>query len=188
MKQLLLFLSLILIISQNSFGQKEISGVTPATTIEIANQKLYFNGAGLREKYFFDLYVGSLYVSKKSKDARALINANASMAITLDIVSGLIKSEDMIAAIDEGFENATNGNTAPLRDKIEAFKSAFKTEIIEGDHFVIAYIKESGTEVYKNGKKLKTIEGLAFKKALFGIWLCDEPTDEDLKEGMLGLD
>jgi len=174
--------------AQTGFAQKEISGVTPAKTISIANKELTFNGAGLREKYFLDLYVGSLYVTTKSKDAATIMNADESMAITLDIVSGLISSEKMIDAVNEGFEKSTNENTAPFKDKIESFKAAFKEEITEGDHFVIAYIKGSGTEIHKNGKKIKTIEGLEFKKALFGIWLCDEPADEDLKEGMLGLD
>lgn len=40
--------------------------------------------------------------------------------------------------------------------------------------------------VYKNGTKKGSIDGLDFKKALFGIWLCNKPADEDLKEGMLG--
>ena len=37
----------------------------------------------------------------------------------------------------------------------------------------------------KNNKKVKTIKGLKFKQAAFGIWLCDDPADKDLKEGML---
>ena len=43
-------------------------------------------------------------------------------------------------------------------------------------------------DVSKNGKHITSIKGLAFKKAVFGIWLCDDPADDDLKEGMLGLD
>jgi hypothetical protein len=30
------------------------------------------------------------------------------------------------------------------------------------------------------------IPGLDFKKALFGIWLCDNPADKDLKLKLLG--
>lgn len=172
---------------QMAYAQKEISGVIPAKTITVANQQLTFNGAGLREKYFLDLYVGSLYVSTKSNDANKVMKANESMAIIIDIVSGLVSSEKMITAINEGFEKSTNGNTALFKDRIESFKAAFKEEITEGDHFVIAYIKGSGTEIHKNGKKIKTIEGLDFKQALFGIWLCNNPADESLKEGMLGL-
>lgn len=187
MKKLLLGLSLA-IATQFSFAQVEISGVTPAKSIEVSGTKLMFNGAGLREKIFLDLYVGSLYVTESSKDGIKLANSDQSMAITLDIVSGLITSEKMISAVNDGFESSTNGNTAPLKTKIAEFKATFKEEIKTGDHFVIAYIKDSGVEISKNGKKIKTIEGLEFKKALFGIWLGENPADDDLKEGMLGLD
>lgn len=187
MKKIILGLSIALI-SQFSFAQKEISGVTPSKSIDVSGEKLQFNGAGLREKMFLDLYVGALYVTNKSKSNATVINADESMAITLDIVSSLITSEKMIEAVNDGFENSTNGNTTSLKAKIIEFKGAFKEEIKKGDHFVIAYVKNKGVEIYKNGKKLKTIEGLDFKKALFGIWLGDEPADEDLKEGMLGLD
>lgn len=187
MKKIILGLSLALV-TQLGFSQKEISGVTPAKSIEVGGEQLAFNGAGLREKLFLDLYVGALYVTNKSSDGVSLSNSDQSMAITLDIVSGLITSEKMIDAVNEGFEKSTGGNTAPLKDKIASFKDAFKDEIVKGDHFVIAYVKGSGTEIHKNGKKIKTIKGLDFKKALFAIWLGKECADEDLREGMLGKD
>jgi len=43
-----------------------------------------------------------------------------------------------------------------------------------------------GVEIYKNGQMISTIQGLEFKKALFGIWLCNKPAQESLKEAMLG--
>ena len=187
MKKLIIAAS-ILLTFQFSSAQTEISGVTPAKTIEVNSTTLNFNGAGLREKFFLDLYVGALYLNTKTSDSKAVINNDESMAITLDIVSSMITSEKMLAAIDEGFENSTNQNTNPFQAKIALFKTSFKEEIKIGDHFVIAYIKDSGTEIHKNGKKITTIPGLDFKKALFGIWFCNEPADEDLMEGMLGLD
>lgn len=186
MKKLLFAVS-ILLATQFSFAQEEISGVTPAATIQIGENTLNFNGAGLREKWFLDLYVGALYVTNKSNDAATVMNADESMAITIDIVSGLITSEKMLTAIDEGFENSTKGNIEPFKAKIELFKASFKDVFQIGDHFVIAYVKGAGTEIHKNGKKIKTIPGLDFKKALFGIWFCEQPADEDLMEGMLGL-
>lgn len=181
----LIFCSLLL--SFTSQAQSEISGVTPAKSIQVNSQTIAFNGAGLREKFFLDLYVGALYLENKSKDANKIIAANETMAITIDIVSSLITSEKMTTAIDEGFEKSTKGKTAPFKAKIQQFKDAFKEEIVKGDHYVISYSKDEGTKVSKNGKVIQSIEGYDFKKALFGIWLCDEPADEDLKEGMLGL-
>ena len=54
--------------------------------------------------------------------------------------------------------------------------------------FDITYQPGKGVVAYKNGKEKGTIEGMDFKKALFGIWLSNDPADDDLKEAMLGLD
>jgi len=185
MKKLFSLIALV-VVFQSYQAQEEISGVTPSKTIEVNNEQLKFNGAGLREKWFLDLYVGALYLGNQSKESQNIIEADETMAITLDIVSGLITSQKMINAVDEGFEKSTGGNKEPLKDKIQQFKDSFKEEITKGDHYLIAYIKGTGTEVHKNGQKIKTIEGFEFKKALFGIWLGKEPADDDLKEGMLG--
>jgi hypothetical protein len=98
----------------------------------------------------------------------------------------MITSEKMITAINEGFENATGNKTASLKPKIDKFKSFFKEEIKKGDAFIIVNVPNEGVVVYKNGAKKGTIEGYDFKRALFGIWLCDKPADADLKTAMLG--
>lgn len=187
MKKIILITS-ILTISLNGICQSEISGVTPEKTITVEGKSLNFNGAGLREKFFLDLYVGSLYLTNSTKDRNKVINADEPMAITIDIVSGLITSEKMITAMDEGFQNSTKGNTKPLEAKIKEFKNAFSEAIVKGNDFTVAYIPNKGTQVYKKGKLIKTIPGLDFKKAVFGIWFCDEPADEGLMEEMLAID
>ena len=185
MKNTLLLFSL-LVSMYCSYSQKEISGVTPEKSVTVDGKSLAFNGAGLREKFFLDLYVGSLYLTNKTNDPKKVINSDEYMAITLDIVSGLITSEKMITAIDEGFEKSTKGNLSPIASKIAQFKDAFSEKIVKGNDFMISYTPEKGTSIYKNGKFIKTIDGLEFKKAVFGIWFCDEPADEDLMEDMLG--
>ena len=92
----------------------------------------------------------------------------------------------MIDAVNEGFENSTNGKTEALRAEIDKFKGFFKEEIKKGDIFDIVYSASDGVVVYKNKRKLGAIEGEAFKNAMYGIWLSHKPADEDLKEGMLG--
>lgn len=169
-----------------SDAQTTVSGVKVDAKLAVDGQNLVLNGAGVREKFFMDMYVGSLYLTKKSTDAKTIMAANEGMAIKLNIVSGMITSDKMISAINEGFENSTNKKTAPLKAKIDKFKGFFKEKINKGDVFIIAYDPTEGVAVYKNGSKKGSIDGLDFKKALFGIWLCDKPADDDLKEAMLG--
>lgn len=169
-----------------SMAQTKVAGVTLPQTVNFQNQQLILNGAGVREKLWIDLYAGGLYLTEKSSDANAIISANEGMAIKLHIVSKLISSNKMIEAVDEGFQKSTNGNTKAIDSKIEKFKSFFMDEITKNDVFDIVYIPSSGVTVYKNGTEKGSIDGMDFKKALFGIWLSNNPADDDLKEAMLG--
>jgi hypothetical protein len=185
MKKQIIALFLVAFSALSMNAQKTVSGVKVDGKLSLEGKDLMLNGAGLREKMWIDLYVGSLYVTKKSTNAQELMDSKDAAAIKLDIVSGMITSEKMISAVNEGFENATNKNTAPLKAKIDKFKGFFKEKINKGDVFIIMY---DGNEVnvYKNGTKKGSIDGHDFKKALFGIWLGKKPADDDLKEGMLG--
>ena len=168
-------------------SQISVEGVSLPLTMKSGENVLVYNGAGVREKYFMDMYVGALYLKTKNKDANTIIKSNEPMSIRLHIVSGLISSEKMIAAVDEGFRNATGEKTALLDTRIKQFKNAFSEKIKVGDIFDLIYDPAKGVNILKNGKNIGLISGLDFKSAMFGIWLCDKPADSDLKNKMLGL-
>ena len=105
-------IALSIIIALPGFCQQTVEGVTMPETINVKSQKLVLNGAGLREKLFLDLYVGALYLTEKNKDANTIIGNDKAMAIKMEIVSGLISSEKMIGAIEEGIEKSTKGKAA----------------------------------------------------------------------------
>ena len=92
----------------------------------------------------------------------------------------------MTEATLEGFEASTDGNMAPVQDDVDQFMAVFQEEIKEGDVFDLVYLPGEGVRVLKNGEVRDTVGDLAFKKALFGIWLSDKPAQENLKERMLG--
>ncbi|VXA96146.1 Chalcone isomerase [Flavobacterium sp. 9AF] len=181
------FTFIFLIISTLSFCQTTISGVKLDETITIEGKKLVLNGAGIREKWWIDLYVGSLYLPKKSTNGAEVVNSTEAAAIKLDVVSGMVSSEKMMGALDEGFVKSTNNNIAPLKEKIDKFKSFFKEKFNKGDSFTFVNVSGTGIVVYKNGVKKGTVEGQDFKKALFGIWLSNNPADKNLKKSMLGI-
>ncbi len=185
MKKVFLTLMAVLTISLAG-AQTEVGDATLPNTMSIEGADLVLNGAGLREKLWIDLYAGGLYLPSKSSDAKSIINSDETMAMKLHIVSGLISSDKMINAVDDGFKASLNGDTSVLATKIEKFKGFFSDEITKDNIFDITYIKNRGTVVYKNGEEKGVIEGLEFKKALFGIWLGAKPADKDLKKDMLG--
>ncbi|MGK0426716.1 MAG: hypothetical protein ACJAUR_000818 [Ulvibacter sp.] len=186
MKKLLVLIIISICTLNVSIAQTEVGDVTLDNTLNFGNTELILNGAGIRKKAMvLSLYSGGLYLVKKSKDAASIINADETMAIRLVITSSFVSSEAMQGAVNEGFEASTGEETAPIAEEIKKFISFFSDEIVEEDMFDITYQK-TGVVVYKNKKELGTIEGLNFKKALFGIWLGNDPADKKLKKGMLG--
>ena len=168
-------------------AQVTINDVTLPATMKAGDGSINLNGGGVRKKLFFKLYVGGLYLTTKSANAKAIIDADEAMAVKLEITSAMISSDNMSEAINEGFEKSTGGNVAPLKTKISQFVDTFKkSEIVEGNVFDIIYVPGTGVQSYKDGKLQSTIDGMDFKKALFGIWLGHEPADDNLKDAMLG--
>jgi hypothetical protein len=167
---------------------REVAGVDLPDTIQAGDSTLALNGAGVRTKFFIDLYVGALYLQSPGSDGQAVVNADDPMAITLHIISDKITSDRMVAATEEGFEHSTGGDTAPLKDSIDAFMAFFKEPIANGDVFEISYAPPGGAiRVTKNGDPMGAVPGgLPFKRAVFGIWLGDKPAQKSLRDQMLG--
>jgi hypothetical protein len=168
-------------------AQVTISGVNLPATLKAGDTELILNGGGVRRRFFMNMYVGGLYLQEKSSNASGIVAADRPMAVRLEIVSGMISSDNMSEAIRDGFQKSTNGNTRPLQTRIDEFIRVFsREEISRGNVFELVYVPGTGVQTYKNGRLQNTIEGLDFKRALFGIWLSDDPADSSLKRGMLG--
>jgi len=186
MKKLIGFFILMLAIAV-PVQAKKVAGVEIPDTLDAGGVELALNGAGVRTKYFMDIYVGGLYLTSSSSNAKAIMSANESMGLRLHIVSGMVTGEDMEEAVTEGFDNATNGKTEAMSANIDAFVQVFREPIAKDDTFNIIYEPGAGIQVYKNDEHKGTIVGdMAFKQALFGIWLGDKPAHGKLKSGMLG--
>ncbi len=107
------------------------------------------------------------------------------MAIRIKISSGFVSQAKLVASLTEGFHNSTGGNVAPIQGQIGQFRECFKQPIAKGDVFDIVYVPGHGVIVNKNGRFKGVVAGAEFKKALFNIWLSDNPIDESLKQAML---
>ena len=166
---------------------KEVSGVNIPESLKEGEQNLVLNGVGIRSKFFMDIYVGALYLEEKSKDSKKILVDDKSMGIRLHMVSGLINNKKMTNAVNKGFDKSTRGNITPVATGIKQFTDVFKEKFTKGDIFDFVYVPGTGTKVYKNSTYKTVIKGYEFKKALFGIWLCDDPADDDLKEEMLDI-
>ena len=181
-------LVLLLSISSFSLHAKEVSGVNIPESISFSDQstKLVLNGVGMRTKFVFDIYIGSLYLEKKSTTSDAIYKLAGEKRISMHFLYNEIEKEKLVSGWSAGFENnLTDEELTKFKSQIDQFNSLFVT-VKKGDVININFTPTTGTQVVKNNKALGLIEGDAFFVALLKIWLGEEPADSDLKEAMLG--
>lgn len=186
MKLKLLFITLITVsLSLTSKAQDvEVAGAKFPAKMKINDKVVVYNGAGLREKYFFNLYVSALYLPEQTKDAKKVINMDKESCIRIKLVSDKVTRDKFVETVKDGFGTSTEGKAT--ESEIKDFMSFFNSEFKSGDDIILIYKPDAGVEVVMNGKKLGAVKGLDFKKALWGIWFGDEPADSGLKKAMLG--
>ena len=187
MKQIIVASYLLALVSIASAA--ELSGVFVEDEIKTATgETLVLNGIGLREKFWVDVYVGSLYLTQKSSDVAEILSRPGPWRIQVDIVFKEVDREKLIKAWREGFEKNQNADTlARLQSRIERFYEFFDSNVTAREQYAFDYTPGKGVTVSRNGGALGTIEGEDFKNALLEIWLGNHPADKKLKKGMLGL-
>jgi hypothetical protein len=162
-----------------------------------ATESLVQNGSGIRTKPILGaMYALTLQVPEalKGADGKAIIEADRPMEFVLAIRSRLITRARFVEATTEGFAKAAEAGYAS--DKTQAFFDQFAAaEFRKGDVILMRYADGALTTLYRKPAtedagatetKLGSIPGLDFKKALFAIWLGDNPVQEPLKKALLG--
>jgi hypothetical protein len=161
----------------------DVSGVNVADTMTVEGKTLKLNGAGLRKKAMFKVYVAALYVENPSKDAGALTSTDQIRSMRLHFLRD-VKGQAVTDAIKEGFERNSKAQLPALADRLAKF-SSMVPNVAEGDDMVMTYVPGKGTVVSVKGLEKGTIEGKDFADALFTVWLGADPVQENLKADLL---
>jgi len=171
-----------------SVHAKNISDVDISESISLSenSKPLILNGAGIRSKFVFDIYIGGLYLEEKQTTTHAIYNAGGQKSIRMHFLYGEVSQEKLVSSWNDGFEsNNSEEELKKLKPRIDQFNDFF-ISVKKGDSIHLNFSPSRGTEVVINNTNKGTIKGHDFFTAVLKIWLGDEPADEDLKAAMLG--
>jgi long-chain acyl-CoA synthetase len=176
---------LVALLSVSAFAA-EVGGVKLDDKMSVGTQELVLNGAGVRTKVVFKVYVASLYLPQKSADLAAVLSKSP-RRIQLNLLRSL-SAEQLIDALNEGLaENNTPAELAAVKaqvDQLATIMRAFK-EVKEKDVVALDFV-DGATRIGLNGEARGSIAGDAFNQALTKVWLGDKPVQTDLKKALLG--
>lgn len=167
----------------------EREGVKLEPTAQVGGSALQLNGAGVRTRAIFKVYVAGLYVPQKSTSPAALLAQKGPRRMALTMLRNL-DADSFAGALNDGLKNNhTEAQLAGFKPQIDALNAALKAvdEAKKGDVVNIEFTPETGTRITVNGQaKGNPIPGEDFYSAVLRIWLGDKPADADLKKGLLG--
>ncbi len=162
----------------------ELAGVTMPDTTTLGGRTLVLNGMGLREQFFVDVYVGGLYLTARTRDAERAIEQDAPKRILLQFVIRSLGKRRICDANYDALEKLAERHV--MQERFDRLCD-FMEDVRAGDRIVLDYVPDRGTTVTVRGKPKGTIEGAAFMRAVWSLYVGDDPPTAELKRGMLGL-
>jgi hypothetical protein len=167
----------------------ELEGVKFEPTAQVGGQTLQLNGAGVRTRVFFKVYVAGLYVPQKSTDPNALLAQKGPRRVAIHMLRN-VDADTFATSLADGLRaNNSEQQLAAIKVQADALTATLKAigEAKKGDTIFFEFTPEAGTRVVVNGQpRGDPIPGEDFFTAVLRIWLGSRPADAELKRGMLG--
>jgi long-chain acyl-CoA synthetase len=164
----------------------EVGGVKLDDKVSMGTQELVLNGAGVRTRVVFKVYVASLYLPQKAADLAGVLSKSP-RRIQLNILRTL-SGDQLVDALNEGLaENNAPAELGAVKPQVEALATIMKSfkEVKEKDVVTLDFV-DGATRIGLNGEAKGSIGGDAFNQALTKVWLGDKPVQADLKKSLLG--
>ena len=164
----------------------EVGGVAIEPSVNLDGQLLKLNGSGIRKKFFFKIYVGSLYASKRLATSAEVLSDGGGKLIRMKFVHSKVDRAKITDAFKEGLTN--NAPDVAGSGDARKFLSFFTDDFVKGDTVDLALGADGTIIVRHNGKLLGTMKSPRLAHGILAIYFGSKPADEDLKNGMLGRD
>ena len=182
--------ALALLLSTAAIGG-EIEGIRLPKHVKLGadGPSLVLNGAGVRVRLIFRVYVAALYLPARTADGEAILRGDQPKRLVLHMLRDLTPEQINATIRDALGETLTPAERQPLDARMARFRAIFDTmrEVREGTQITLDYLPQSGTIVRINTEEKDRIPGADFNQALMRVWLGDRPRDPDLRNALLGI-
>jgi hypothetical protein len=180
-------LSAMLLLVSTAFAA-EVAGVKVEDKTRVGASELTLNGAGLRKRLFFQVYVIGLYLPQKSTSVAAILEQPGAKRVAIHMLRD-VGADDFSAALADGIRaNHSEAEAKALEPRVQQL-AAVMAELKEAKKGMSIDLDWTGseTQVVVQGKPAgKPIAGADFYQALLRIWLGEQPVQDDLKKALLG--
>ena len=173
------------LVSVSPLMAAEIEGVHIPDQAVVEGKPLQLNGAGVRTKFFFNIYVGALYLPQTTTSAEEAIKGLPPKRVSMYIIYDKVEREKLVGGWVAGFEkNQSKEALASLKQRLDQFNAMFD-DAARGEVMTFDFLTDGTTLVTIRGNEVGRIAGADFQQALLAVWLGKKPADRGLKDQML---
>lgn len=176
------------LLTQPAFSM-DVGGVKIDDTMRVGNKELKLNGAGMRVKAIFKVYVAGLYLTEKKTTVADVLASEGPRRMIL-VMQREVTSDDFGQSFMTGLnDNSDKAEKSKVINQTVKFGEMFASipGLKKGDVLYLDWIPGVGNENSLNGKKIgETIPDVAFYNAVLRLWLGNKPVDSALKPLLLG--
>jgi len=190
MKPMMQLLAISCLLTALPIGAAEIAGVKIPDKIKpvASKQELLLNGAGIRRKFIFKIYVGALYLQTEAHTEEAVFETKGAKRILMHFLYDKVEKKSLDEAWWDGFKsNHSESEMSALNDRIGQFVELFG-DSLEGDQITLDFLPPDTTRITINDSIKGSIKGADFYQGLLRVWVGKSPVTVALKKGMLGID
>ena len=166
-----------------------VAGVNVEDAVDLQGAKLQLNGAGIRYKAIFKVYVAALYLGTKATTAQEAYAAPGPKRLSITLLRD-IDAETLNKSITEAFENNTPPDEiARFTPGVSRIRQALSDQkkLNSGDNFTIDGTSDGSTILSIKGvQQGEPMKGAGLFNALIRAWLGPKPADLKLKDSLLG--
>lgn len=162
----------------------KVYGTSFDKKLMVSDYQLQLKGTALlRYLVFIEAYAGALYLPKDIIGDQAL--NDIPRHLVLDYRVGIQAKKFGEATTIKIKESVSNEVYSRLAPKVDQLNRLYRN-VSPGDRYTLTYIPGKGTTLAYNTIPLGTIEGVEFSKALFSIWIGENPIDEGFRDKLFG--
>ena len=185
-----LSLAALLLWAGTAVAAVDIAGVKVDEALSVAVTRLQLNGAGVRYKGPFKVYVGDLYATRPVKSLDELIAAPGPKRLGMTFLREINSAEFgkmLTRGIEDNVSRSEVSKIIPGMIKMGDIFAANKA-FAPGDVCVLGWDPAKGLSVWVKGKlQAEPMNDPVFFRALMSIWFGHSPADWKLKDELLGV-
>lgn len=167
----------------------EIAGISIPERARVATSDLVLNGAGLRKKVVFKVYVASLYLRERKHSATEVLHLEGPKRVSIALLRS-VTARELVDALQSGVRaNTSPPEQAVLQGRLDELGNVLLAlqQGRKGDVIAFDWLPGVGTVVLMNGRvNGDPLPGEDLYRALLRVWLGAHPTSAGLKKALLG--